>query len=160
MSPYFTMRPGRPSLSAIVTGLLVGGYPSPDDVPWLAEAHGVGAVVSLQDDTDLAAKRLDARALASAYENAGISFSRLPVPDGDEERLVRVLPEAVAQVAAFRSVGRIVLLHCNAGMNRAPTVAIAYLHVHEGHSLREATRLVKSERPCVPFQTALERVYG
>lgn len=156
----FTMRPGRPDLSAVLPGLLVGAYPAVADVSWLAATHGVGAVVSLQDDADLAAKRLAAADLAGAYAAAGVAFARVPVPDGDEERMVRVLPEAVARVAAFRAGGRVVYLHCNAGMNRAPTVAIAFVHVHGGRSLAEATRLVKSRRPCVPFQGALARVYG
>jgi protein-tyrosine phosphatase len=160
MSPFFTMRSGRPDLSRILARLLVGAYPTVVDAPWLAATHGVGAVLSLQDDADLAAKRLDAADLAEAYAAAGIAFARLPVPDGDEERMVRVLPAAVARVAAFVAEGTVVYVHCNAGMNRAPTVAIAYVHVHEGRSLAAATRLVKSRRPCVPFQSALARVYA
>jgi protein-tyrosine phosphatase len=156
----FTMRPGRPDVSWILPALLVGGYPHPHDVPWLAEAHGVGAVLSLQDDADLAAKGLDAAALDAAYRAAGLVFARLPVPDGDEERMVRVLPEAVARVAAFRAAGHVVYVHCNAGMNRAPTVAIGFVHVHEGRALAAAVRLVKARRPCLPFQGALARVYG
>lgn len=160
VAPYFTMRPGRPDLGEVAPGLLVGGYLAPDDVPWLAATHAIGAVLSLQDDTDVVAKRLDLDALTRAYDTAGILFRRLPVPDGDEERMHRVLPDAVAHVAAFRAAGHRVYLHCNAGMNRAPTVAIAYVHVHGGLSLPEATRAVKARRPCVPFQHALARLYG
>jgi len=155
----FTMRPGRPDLSAILPELLVGAYPGPQDVRWLADEHGVGAVLNLQDDADLAAKRIDPAALVEAYAAAGVPFARLPVSDGDEARMIRVLPEAVAQLAAFIESGRVAYVHCNAGMNRAPTVAIGYVHVHGGRSLADATRLVTSRRPCVPFRGALTRVY-
>jgi protein-tyrosine phosphatase len=117
----FTFRPGRPSVSVVLPGLLVGAYPAPHDATWLAETHGIGAVVSLQDDADLAAKRLLLADLERAYRTAGIDFERYPVPDGDEDRLVHVLPDVVARVAAHRAAAHAVLVHCNAGMNRAPT---------------------------------------
>lgn len=156
----FTMRPRRPDLTHVLPGLTVGAYPAPEDVPWLVETHGVRAVVSLQDDADLAAKRLTLGDLERAYAASDIAFARLPVTDGDEARMEQVLPEAVARIAAFVGDGRPTYLHCNAGMNRAPTVAIGYAHVHGGYGLVEATRLVKAVRPCVPFQGVLARVYG
>ena len=139
---------------------MVGGYPDVADVPWLGEAHGVTAVLSLQDDADLAAKRLDRSLLERAYAAAGIAFARMPVPEDGEERLARVLPDAVTHLDALHREGHVAYLHCNAGMNRAPTVAIAYLHVHQGLALSEATRVVKSRRPCLPFQGVLRRVYA
>src|SRR5262249_59435644 len=52
-------RPGaRPGLSAIRPGLVIGEYPTPEDAAWLRDEHGVTAVVSLQDDADLASKGL------------------------------------------------------------------------------------------------------
>jgi protein-tyrosine phosphatase len=58
------------------------------------------------------------------------------------------------------SAGRRVYLHCNAGMNRAPTIAIAYLHVHRQLPLHEARDFVKARRHCVPYMTVLEARYG
>ena len=52
-----------------------------------------------------------------------------------------------------------VYLHCNAGMNRAPTVAIAYLHVHHAMSLGAARDSVKQRRHCVPYMRVLEARY-
>jgi protein-tyrosine phosphatase len=51
-------------------------------------------------------------------------------------------------------------LHCNAGMNRAPTVAIAYLHRHQGFAIGVARDYVKRRRPCVPYMTLLEAHYA
>jgi protein-tyrosine phosphatase len=53
-----------------------------------------------------------------------------------------------------------VYLHCNAGLNRAPTVAIAYLRAHGGMSLNEAMAYVKKRRACGPFMTVLEAHFG
>ena len=54
------VRPARPQLDAVLPELLVGEYPRVEDLPWLRDEHGVTAVVNLQDDADLASKRLRA----------------------------------------------------------------------------------------------------
>lgn len=147
---------GRPGLSEIGPALLVGEYPTPDDAGWLRDAHRVSAVVSLQEDADLAAKGLSAAALEQAFQAHGLGFHRIPVPDGDNQALAARLGGIVALLARLLAAGERVYLHCNAGFNRAPTVAIAYLHVHEGLSLGAARDLVKARRPCVPYMDVLE----
>lgn len=160
MAPFFTPRAGRPTVGRILPTLLVGGYLTPDDVPWLADDLGVRAVLSLQEDADLAAKRLDGAILERAYAARDIAFARLPVPDGDAERLAHVLPDALARLRAWTAAGRPAYVHCNAGMNRAPTVVIAYLHVHEGLALADAIDVVQRRHPCVPYRSVLTRLYG
>jgi protein-tyrosine phosphatase len=154
-------RPGaRPGLSVIRPSLLVGEYPTPEDAAWLRDEHGVTAVVSLQDDADLASKGLRLAALERSYREHGLVFHRVPVPDGDDRNLVTRLREIVALIARLIDAGGRVYLHCNAGFNRAPTVAIAYLHVHEGLPLEFARVEVKRLRHCVPYVGALEACFG
>jgi hypothetical protein len=45
-------------------------------------------------------------------------------------------------------------------MNRAPTVAIAFMRAHRGMSLNEALAHVKQRRACGPFMTVLEEHFG
>jgi hypothetical protein len=157
--PYFTYRPGHPDCSPIVPDLYVGSYPGPDDFAWLASQHRIRAVLNLQDDFDLAAKRLTLRDLEGAAAASGMAFARVPVMDGDATALAQRLPDIVAILAELiRTHGR-TYLHCNAGMNRAPTVAIAYLHVHQALPLRDAVRHVKRRRSCLPYVSALEAAY-
>src|ERR1043166_5299615 len=154
-------RPGaRPGLSVIRPHLLVGEYPTPEDAAWLRDEHAVTAVVSLQDDADLASKGLRLRARERAYREHGLAFHRIPVPDGDDRNLVTRLREIVAVLARLIETGGRVYLHCNAGFNRAPTVAIAYLHVHERLALDAARAEVKRLRHCVPYVRALEACFG
>jgi protein-tyrosine phosphatase len=154
------VRPSRPRLDAIVPGLLVGEYPNLGDVAWLRETHGVTAVVCLQDEADLASKRLRLPDLRAAYATAGVAFDHIPVPDGDPDFLADRLPIVVEVVHAHVEAGATVYLHCNAGMNRAPTAAIAYVHVRGGLSLADALEHVKARRLCVPYVRALELCYG
>ncbi|HZP39906.1 MAG TPA: dual specificity protein phosphatase family protein [Candidatus Binatia bacterium] len=151
------LRPGgRPSPSLVVPGLLIGEYPTPADVPWLRTAHGVTAVVSLQDDADLAAKRLRLADLERAYAGAGIAFHRLPVGDGDTDAMAAALGDVVALVERLVGDGACVYLHCNAGLNRAPTAAIAWLHAARGLPLAAAAAHVKARRACVPYLRLLD----
>src|SRR5438445_13692660 len=82
---------GRPGVSVIRPALLVGEYPLPEDAAWLAEEQGVTAVVSLQDDADLAGKGLELRALERAYRKHVLAFHRITVTVGDDRKLVLLL---------------------------------------------------------------------
>lgn len=154
------VRPDRPDVSTILDNLMVGEYPNPDDVGWLRDVHGVTAVLSLQDDTDLASKNLALATLERAYAGAGLRFHRVPVPDGATDVLGARLPAIVALIGELLGAGERVYLHCNAGMNRAPTAAIAYLHVHRELSLPAARDFVKARRACVPYMRVLEARYS
>jgi len=157
--PYFTNRLGPPDCSVVVPELVVGAYLEPHDLPWLATEREIRAVLNLQDDFDLAAKRLSLADLRRACSDVAVAFDRVPVADGDHETLARRLPDLVALLDRLvREHGR-VYLHCNAGMNRAPTVAIAYLHVHHDLGLQAAVALMKSRRSCLPYVTALKAAY-
>jgi protein-tyrosine phosphatase len=154
------VRPARPQLDVVLPELLVGEYPRVEDLAWLRDEHGVTAVVSLQDDADLASKRLSAADLAQACAAVGLHHHRAPVADGDPVALAIRLPAIVERLHALIAAGGRVYLHCNAGYNRAPTVAIAYVHVHHGLSLDDACALVKQRRSCVPYMSALRGRYG
>jgi len=100
---------------------VIGEYPTTDDAEWLRTIHGVTAVVSLQDDADLASKGLRLHDLERSYRTHGVGFpprsrTRLPTmtssPPGSM-RTVRLLHEIL-------SCGGRVYLHCNAGMKPCP----------------------------------------
>jgi protein-tyrosine phosphatase len=99
-------------------------------------------------------------ALERAYREHGLVFHRIPVPDGDDRNLAVRLREIVALLGRLIDAGGRVYLHCNAGLNRAPTVAIAYLHVREDVPLADARDEVKRLRHCVPYMRALEGCFG
>lgn len=150
---------GHPGHAFVFDQLAVGEYPTPEDACWLRETAAVTAVVSLQDESDLDRKGLSLASLERAYAAQGIAFHRLPVADGDAAALRERLDEAVALVAALLARGERVYLHCNAGLNRAPTIAIAYLHVHGAQSLDAACAFVKTRRACVPYMRMLAAHY-
>jgi atypical dual specificity phosphatase len=150
----------RPEVSEILPTLLVGEYPRVEDVAWLRQEFGVSAVLSLQDAEDLAAKGLNLPALISECRQHHITYHRTPVADFDCDSLDKALPSALHELQTLAQNGHTIFLHCNAGCNRAPTVAIAYLHAHQGMTLSEARDFVKERRPCGPYMEILYRHFG
>eukprot|EP00658_Telonema_sp_P-2_P013702 TRINITY_DN15190_c0_g1_i1.p1 TRINITY_DN15190_c0_g1~~TRINITY_DN15190_c0_g1_i1.p1 ORF type:complete len:101 (-),score=21.53 TRINITY_DN15190_c0_g1_i1:339-641(-) len=63
--------------------------------------------------------------------------------DAGETEIEAVLPECVE----FIQGGGSCLVHCSLGVNRSPTVVVAYLMTTHQMSLRDAWRLVKAQRP-------------
>ncbi len=150
----------RPSVTEICPELLIGEYPRPQDAVWLSQCHRVTAVHSLQDDLDLRLNGLDEAALAEAYAAAGIRFARTPIADAGADSMAQRLDPALACLRRLVAEGERVYLHCNAGLNRAPTLAIGFLHVQGGLPLREAMEHVKSRRACGPYMTVLENYFA
>lgn len=156
------LRPaGHPEVSVVVERqLLISAYPTPDDVVWLRDEHGVASVLSLQDDTDLAAKGLRRVEVEEAWAAGGIVFRRFPAIDFEPTSLASVLPRAVEHLGAEVERGACVLVHCNAGYNRAPTLVIAYLMKSRDWSYEQARDFVSARRACAPFRDAIEQAFG
>ncbi|MGA2409207.1 MAG: dual specificity protein phosphatase family protein [Candidatus Binataceae bacterium] len=150
----------RPHLSEITDHLLVGEYLRPGDIPWLASQHGVTAIHNLQDDEDLRINALDASALRAIAAQNQMRYVRTPIQDGSADDVAARLVAALDDLATLIKAGDRVYLHCNAGLNRAPTLAIAWLRAHGGMSLNEALAHVKRRRACGPFMTVLEDHFG
>ena len=75
-----------------------------------------------------------------------------------------VLHEAAGAVAALRSEGRTVLIHCVAAQSRTPTVAALYSALHLGVEPRRAVKDVAAALPGAwpnrHFQAAIRRLVG
>jgi protein-tyrosine phosphatase len=137
--------------------LWVGGFVRPKDVRLLRQM-GVTTVVSLQSGDDFEMYNIDVKKLLKAYNEAGIELRCVAIPDRDEEAMAADLEQSVAEVeAALAPNWAKVYLHCTAGINRAPTVAAAYLVRARGLSAQEAYDFVVARRHCSPYLAVLER---
>ncbi len=158
--PRSTRGDRRPSVSEITDELVIGEYPAPEDIGWLKDTYGITAVHNLQDDEDLRINGLSANELRGEYDARGMMFVRTPIQDGSADAMAERLEVALEDLCELMKTRRRVYLHCNAGMNRAPTLAIAYLRACRQMSLEEAMLLVKRHRACGPFMTVLEDHFG
>jgi protein-tyrosine phosphatase len=144
----------------IIQGKLwIGRYVHPEDVKLLARRF-ITTVLNLQSDKDIADYGIPLKKLLTVYQDFGIELKRFPIPDFDLRSIAACLPDCVAELEqALQPRWSRVYLHCSAGINRAPTVAAAYLMRCRGMSAQQAHDLVTSLRDCSPYLEILE-AYG
>lgn len=136
--------------------LLVGALlESAHEVELMRQHEGVTAVLNLQTDEDIRAARSVADHPETLYAACGLEHCRVPVRDFDELHLQQRLPACVAALRRLLEEGHTVYLHCTAGVNRSPTVAIAYLHWCLGWELGPAVKHVEECRSCSPRVDAI-----
>lgn len=123
------------NLTWITTHLAIGGRLSDADAGQLGADEGVGAVV------DMRSEAVDERAILAAQ---GIAFLHLPTDD-HAAISPAMLEEGVSFVEAQRGRGRRVLIHCEHGIGRSATLALAAL-VAGGLTPLGALALAKDRR--------------
>jgi protein-tyrosine phosphatase len=144
----------------VAEGLWVGPCPdSPEKVLALRQ-RGINGLVSVQTDGDLGELGMSWALMWKFLMASGISCTRVPIQDFDDGALAKGLSQAVQAVHGLRGGGRITYLHCTAGINRSPTVAIGYLHRHTGLALDIAWDHVVERRPSAPNRRALDQWLG
>ena len=122
-----------------------------EDIKRLRYDFGVTAVLNVQTDEDLANWGVDWPQLEAGYRRSGIEVRRVPVQDFERSDLRAKLPECVAALDELLQTGNTVYVHCNMGVNRSPTIAIAYLHWVLGWELNQAVQYVITRRECDPY---------
>ncbi len=124
-----------PNLTWITDHLAIGGRFPGERTAHLAEALRVRAVIDMRsEDCD------DEAALAQH----GIAFLHLPTDDNAALTLA-VLDRGVAFVRQQADRGRRTLIHCEHGIGRSATLALAVL-VSEGRTPLDALNLAKDAR--------------
>ncbi len=115
----------------------------------------VTAILSLQTEADIGRGGLQ-RAKRMA-KSAGFGFINAPVTDFDRLELQRKLPDCVRKLDRLLRVGHTVYIHCTAGVNRSPTVAVAYLHWCLQWPLNQAATYLHRMRLCSPDLETIRR---
>ena len=114
-------------------------------------------MLSLQTDLDLRQRGLTWDVLWRLYAARRVATVRVPIVDFDKRDLTRRLDEAVARLAAELAADRSVFVHCTAGMNRSPTVIIAYMMLHCGMSRDQALAWLTERYQAMPYPDVLTR---
>jgi len=109
--------------------LFVGPAAHPEDILRLRRA-GVTAVLSLQEPgRDLPESAIE-RIRAACGE--AVVYRNVGVRDYDPHDLIRRLPAVLDALRALQRDGHVVYVHCCEGVNRSPSVVLAYLVRIEG----------------------------
>lgn len=123
-------------LTAILPFLYVGNEKDAEDICAL-RALGIGYVLNVTSH------------VPGYCNEQGFTFRRLPAADTCQQNLKQYFEEAFAFIDEARDRGSAILVHCQAGVSRSATIAIAYLMYYTQMSSMEAYRVVKSKRPII-----------
>lgn len=142
----------RPRISWVIPGkLAVGGSPQPGDSTLLAQA-GIKIVFSLCANSE---ERLPDDV------NDNFRCLRLVLPDSHYKSEIQVSQLAAAVDIVNHSIEHElpIYVHCLAGIERSPTVCIAYLCQHQKLQLWEALNWLKQVHPpSMPTESQLRAV--
>jgi protein-tyrosine phosphatase len=139
----------------ILPRLFIGSHPrTVEDIEWLRREAGITAVLNIHTDDDMRSVNLDFPPLQAHYKANGIVLRRAPMVE-EQVELRAKLYQAILALSELLAEGHTVYLHCTAGIGRAPTVAIGYLHTCLGWELDDAVTHVKLARQCAPHVEAL-----
>jgi protein-tyrosine phosphatase len=134
--------------ACILPKLFIGPDPRVEEEFEQLRSLNITAILSLQTNDDV--REGGVARPKTAAERAGFVFCNMPVTDFDRLELRSKLPECVARLDDLLKTGHTVYIHCTAGVNRSPTVAVAYLHWRLGWPLEKAVSYLESIRNCCP----------
>ncbi len=142
--------------------LVIGSCPyNAADLKYLRIRADISAVLSVQDDECLEKLEIDYPKLVQQGHKQWLVMERSPMRDFDREDQVIRLPNAVRVLHRLLSQRHCVYLHCTAGINRSPLVALAYMTWVEGHTLDETMLLLRDARPVVyPYLDVYEDCFN
>ncbi|XP_035255546.1 dual specificity protein phosphatase 5-like [Anguilla anguilla] len=78
-----------------------------------------------------------------------LRYKRIPVEDSHLADISAHFPEAIDFIDCVRTSGGKVLVHCEAGISRSPTICMAYIMKTKGLQLEEAFEFIKQRRPLI-----------
>jgi protein-tyrosine phosphatase len=121
--------------------------------------NGTNAIINLQTDKDLSDRKLDINQLKQYSEKYGIEMIRYPIEDFNKKDMLIKLKGAGDLLHQLIQEGKIVYIHCTAGIGRSPAVVIIYLVLYENYTIENAVRYVKQSRPkIVPNYKIIEQI--
>lgn len=137
-----------PDVSEVLPNFWIGrALHTSEDTARLKTELGVTAVVSLETDRDLEAAGLTWSKVRERYRTLGMEVHRVEIEGDWPAAVIEVMRRAMTLVRRLIQNEHTVFLHCTAGMNRSPTVALMYLNMIEGMPVEEALATVKLSRP-------------
>jgi len=139
--------------------------PSPTDIPFTKdiENHPASQVTpflflgNMKDASDIEALSrlgidhvLNVTAVSPTYQmSSKITYKQLPAADNGYQNLKQYFDEAFEFIDKAKNCGGSVLIHCQAGVSRTPTIAVAYLIKYFTMTMVDAYKFVKSRRSII-----------
>lgn len=82
-------------------------------------------------------------------KNSNFHYKQIEIEDSCREDIKSIVAEAIEFIELAKADNSSVLIHCQGGVSRSPTITIAYLMYSKNLSLKDAYDFVKRRRPCI-----------
>ena len=129
--------------------IFIGPYPqSEEDFKKISE-KGINEIINLQTDDDIKARQINHELQKIQSKKYGININRYPIEDYCHEVMVSRLKGASDLLNDLLKKGKIVYVHCTAGMYRASSTVILYLVLYENYEINEAIEYCSKYRPII-----------
>ncbi len=150
------------SFDKLADRLWVGSYPTgPQDFVTLKE-EGVAAVLSLQTEGDIKASGLLPKTVWRLAMSSGLDYERFEIRDFVEDAVRRAIVKAMGKLHELFEMldeDEDVYVHCTAGINRSPSVALGYALLRDGLSADEVLARARAARPQIrPYESVLRHL--
>ena len=149
------------SLSQINSHVIVGSSPKDvGDVRELHEKHNVTSVLSLQTDADLHCRGINIDLLETHYQKREINFQRFPIDDVNPMDMAEKILKPIQYLVDQVNKGKLVYVHCNAGICRATSTVLGYLHLEHGMTMQQGLEYIRTKRPIAnPYVSAVVQAF-
>lgn len=81
--------------------------------------------------------------------NTQFHYKQIKIEDSCRENIKEIIADAIEFIDLAKADQCSVLIHCQGGVSRSPTVTIAYLMHLNKLTLKDAYQFVKEKRPCI-----------
>jgi protein-tyrosine phosphatase len=130
------------------SGLALSGQPESSEQWEAVKSLGINATVNL---------RCEAQDNETFLDSVGIEYYYLPVSNSGSWNLTEEqVDDGVHWINSELAEGKKVLIHCQLGQNRAPTLAMMW-YIHEGHTAEEAYGWVLQYPVSAPYNYQMQR---
>ena len=129
--------------------IFIGPYPqSKNDFKKLHE-NNINAILNIQTDNDMIIRQVNYQLQIEEAKQYGINIYRYPIEDFNQIDLYNKLKGASDLLNKLKKEGKIIYVHCTAGMSRAAATVIIYLVLYENYTVEEANNYCKKYRPII-----------
>ena len=129
--------------------IFIGPYPQNKDDLLSLSKNNINSILNVQSEDDLKIRQINLEVLKKEAKELGIEINHYPIQDFDSKDLQKKLKGAGDLLNDLLKKGKIVYVHCTAGMSRAAATVIIYLVLYEDFTVENAKKFCKKYRPVI-----------